>query len=147
MADKPDKFWQTANFKKLQDRWTKKLEDSGFVDIEQPEHFKSGVPDGALKTWVGRKYSKPSAPDIETLQEREEYYRLAGQFLWSHKFSSGAERLIWELHSNGKSIRNIVKELKTKNHRRMEGRLVNKRLVHETVQRLVKTMKETFRSE
>ena len=67
---------------------------------------------------------------------KEEYYRLAGQFLHSHSFPSALEREIWALHSDGMSIRHIVAKLKKKYWR--SGLYRNK--VHGIIQQLSKTM-------
>jgi hypothetical protein len=89
-------------FKKLQAKWDKKLADDGFFDIEQR--------DGNLKVWASHLHK---VHYNETLyRAKEDYYRLAGQFLHDHKFDSRLERAVWELHSTGVGMREIVVMLK-----------------------------------
>lgn len=95
---------KSKEFLELKSKWYKKLEKSGFEDIEQD--------DEALKKWsnsIGRHESQRNKiPSIET------YYRLAGQFLYDHKFKSKKENIVWKLHSEGLSIRAIVEFVKSK---------------------------------
>lgn len=92
------KFFQTSEFKSLNDEWKQKLKDSGFADIERDE---DSLPD----------WSTAFARHPEYGRSKEEYYRLAGQFLHEYRFR-GPEgqwmKRIWELHANGTSIREIV---------------------------------------
>ena len=100
------KFYKTKTFQNLNDKWYKKLKKDGFKDIE------SGVPSeiGELRLldWSRSKFTK----SVEWNQSKQEYYRLAGQFLYHHIFQTEEERKIWELHQDGVSVRNIVKTLK-----------------------------------
>ena len=97
-----------SQFKKLKDTWYKKLKKSGFVDIEKNEY-------GDLKEssaiFANTKASGVEKPLIYNTY-KEEYYRLANQFLNEHAFETSRERAIWEYHANGMSIRDIVKTLK-----------------------------------
>ncbi len=98
-----------AELKKQQDIWYKKLAASGFEDIEQDENLLKRWASSAFTGKVnGARYDeKKSAIDAT-----EEYYRIAGHFLYEHKFSSAFERTIWEMHSEGKSLRDISKALR-----------------------------------
>jgi hypothetical protein len=91
--------------KKLQRDWYKKLKRDGFQDIEQP--------DGNLKVWsqslnndrhLGRHTSRRQA--------HAEYYYYANQWLNEGKFDLRLDKIIWEYHSNGISMRGISKLLK-----------------------------------
>jgi len=56
--------------------------------------------------------------NIEALQE---YFYLANSFLNDHQFTSNVERIIWEYHTEGLSIREIetvLKKAKVKDTRR-----------------------------
>jgi hypothetical protein len=139
------KYWQTKNFQKLQELWRKKLESAGFQDIEQPENFKSGVKDGNLKQWTTSRHLQGKGLTPEYIAEKTEYYRLAGQFFWEHKFKNHVEATVWELHANGTSIRNIVKEMRRRGETHLNDKTLNKRVVHETIQSLAKTMKESVK--
>lgn len=94
-------------FDKLQAEWDKKLAESGFEDAEQR--------DGNLKLWSSMLFKVHHNPTL--YQAKEEYYRLAGQFLHDHKFVDDTERAIWELHAEGTSMRDIVMTLKPKGHK------------------------------
>lgn len=115
--------------KKLQQEWYKRLEDEGFEDIEQDEEH--------LKVWHGHSFSNKFSPDL--FEAKTEYYQAAGRFLHEYAFSDETEKTIWEQHANGISIRNIVKTL-TK-----QGVKTYKRKVDETVQRLRKEMKTSWK--
>lgn len=107
-------------FKALKDNWYKKLKKEGFKDIEQE--------DGNLTTWASRLFL--THYDEIKYQAKEEYYQLAGQFYHDYNFKSVLDKMIWELHITGMSIRNIVKTLKQKNLN------VYRRKVHEIIMRL-----------
>lgn len=99
--DHPPKFYETDEFKALDAEWKQKLKDDGFKDIERD--------DDRLQDW-----SAAFARHPEYNQSKEEYYRLAGQFLHEYRFQgpqAAFNRQIWELHANGTSIREIVKIL------------------------------------
>lgn len=123
---------QTKEFLALQKHWDKKLADSGFEDAENR--------DGKLKEWSKSTYARRTIADV-SMESKQEYYRAAGQFLYSHRFSA-FERKVWELHSEGISMRHIVKTLKDKHS--IE---TYKRQVHETIQKLVKIMMKKIEKE
>jgi len=97
-------------FKKLQNEWYKKLKDSGFEDIETPGGFLKGLSSSSGKPSNKEGYSWGERELYN--KSKEEYYRLAGHFLHDYKFESNIEKFIWELHSNGVSVRSIVSVLK-----------------------------------
>lgn len=93
------------NFIQLQKEWYKRLKDSGFNDLESFDT--EGQPNDLLKTDV-RIDTKKS---VNIYQAKQDYYRFAGQFLYDYNWQNALERLIWELHSEGFSSREIQKEL------------------------------------
>lgn len=114
----------------LQAIWDKKLKEAGFKDLEQRK-------DGLLKEWANepvRKYTKQRA------DAKYEYYRSAGQFFHHFEFANKVEKRIFELHSEGISIRSIVKMLTVEKLWFSRGWRPNKRAVHETIQRLSRLM-------
>lgn len=111
-------------FKELEKKWYTKLEKSGFKDIEQP--------DGNLKVWASSACKNYAEPNVRAA--KEEYYRMAGQFLYDYKFTSAIDKFAWKHHANGVSIRSIVGLLAKK------GIKSNKRTIHEKLQRLAKEM-------
>lgn len=121
------KLHNISEFDKLKDFWYQKLKESGFDDIESDEYN--------LKTWS----SQIAAQDSTYRHAKETYYYLATQFLNDYKFKNSYERIVWEYHSNGISIRNIVKLL---NEVRKEK--TYRRAIHELLQRLRNAMKRKY---
>lgn len=93
--------FDTKAFQALKKTWYAKLKSKGFEDAEQDEVN--------LKEW----HSSIFMRDYDELyyKSKEDYYRLAGQFLHDFPFKNKKERRIWELHSQGISLRNIAKIL------------------------------------
>lgn len=123
--------FKTKEFKDLEKKWYDKLEKKGFHDIERTDavgresnRLKNDVIAHVLQTYTPEKFAI-----------KEEYYRLAGQFLHEYKFKSENERTIWKMHSEGTSVRDIIKALKKK------GVTAYKDLVHGTIKRLAEEMK------
>lgn len=97
MPPKPKK----QTFKQLQDKWYAKLEKSGFVDIENDrglKHYSTSLAN------YRREYSHRN----EHWKHTTEYYILAEHFLNEYKFDTKFQRNVWEYHSSGISIRDIV---------------------------------------
>lgn len=121
------------DFLALQDKWYKKLKSSGFNDVEQDE--------SRLRQSSNTELHKRGLYDDPLRREaRQEYYRLAGQFLHDYEFEDNKEKVIWEMHSDGTSIQDIVVAMKSRNFK------VYKRYVHETIQRLAKEMGDRCRN-
>lgn len=93
---------KTKEFNKLEAKWYAKLKKEGFEDIEQNED--------TLKLWSTHRFSREH--NTVLYEAKEEYYRLAGQFLHEHQFKNLFEKGMWEYHSGGSSIRDIVLILK-----------------------------------
>ena len=118
----------TKEFKKLQDQWYAKLKKEGFKDIEQDEdHLKSYASTDLINNYTP-----------ETFAIKENYYIAAGHFLHSYEFKCKADRLIWEYHSEGKALVEIVKLLKKHRIKSYKNK------VHETVKTLRNEMKKTW---
>ena len=88
-------------FNKLKAKWYKKLKASGFEDIELRHNN--------LKN---RESLFSDTRMISRFQAKQVYYQLATRFLNEYTFKNNRERIIWEYHANGISVRNIVKLLK-----------------------------------
>lgn len=133
------------NLKTLTKTWYKKLKDSGFNDIEQEN--------GLLKDYSNRFYrsqfKEDSGDSLEnkiqskTLinEAKEEYYRLAGQFLHEHNFNSLVDRHIWKSHSEGLSSRAISKNLRI-----ITGKTYNKDNVSAIIKSFVDIMLKDIRT-
>lgn len=98
-------------FKKLRDEWYAKLKAEGFKDIESDSF--------GFNIWSVSRFSPGlnNGHSIEaTMQHnkaKEEYYRIAGHFLYDYPFEDELERLIWELHAEGVSYLAIIKKLRS----------------------------------
>lgn len=112
------------SLKKLQAEWYKKLKNEGFVDIEQDED--------TLKTWASSDFTEKTRQASTLYSQRAEYYYMANHFLNKYAFEDDKERIVWEYHSNGISIRNIAKIL-TKNGLKAS---------RDTIWRTIKTLKK-----
>lgn len=128
------------HFQALQKVWARKLEKAGFEDIENPEFFPSGNPDGSIKNWASSDLLRQAKSNPVLYESKGEYYRLAGQFLHEYQFANKTEKLIFELHSEGDSIVTIVGILGSKRIRRFSGRKVCINNVFRTIKRLTGIM-------
>lgn len=120
---------QPKDLKALQKIWYEKLKKSGFKDAERP--------DGRFHLCAS---SLPSRYNSTFFAAREEYFRLAGQLLHEYPFESTSQMLVWRLHSEGLSIREIVKELR-------KYKVYMKRfVVHKTVKTIAITILDRARA-
>ncbi len=124
--------FDTAAFKKLRKEWLKKLEADGFDDIETHNGF--------LKSYSHNMFLSKSSSPVQN-EAKTIYYRLAGQFLYSHNFDNSVDQLIWEHHTNSISVENISKILAKKKIKMSHA------TVHKVVKRLSKIMFEKERIE
>lgn len=113
----------SPQFKKLKDEWYAKAKDSGFNDIEQDEDH--------LKSWASKPFKEK---DPVFNKAKEDYFRLAGQFLNQYDFKTDLQRQIWHLHSEGESYRTIARMLRTSSNK------LNKDSVQAAVESVAKEM-------
>ena len=100
-------FHKTPAFKKLNEKWKKKLEKSGFDDIEQDEEH--------LKLLHSTQFYRARANEqAGGIQAKMDYYHLTTQFLNEYSFETAQDKRIWEEHDKGLKVPEIVKELKIK---------------------------------
>jgi transposase-like protein len=92
------------DYEKEKAKWYKKLENSGFVDIEQDEDN--------LKKWSSVFTAEVGKHSLELWKIKAEYFQMATNFLEEYKFDNNVEKVIWEYHANGLSIREIADLLK-----------------------------------
>jgi len=96
--------FKTAKFKKLFKTWNKKLERAGHEEIE---NFNLEEPAFLDKSHASR-FKEVTASEYET---RSLYYSIARGLLHTFAFESSIQKRIWELHSEGLSVRQIEKAL------------------------------------
>lgn len=101
----PDIF-KTKKFKLLQDKWMRKLKQSGFEDIE--------TSDGGIKAPTDPRTIAFAMRDKE---EREAYYSMAQDFLNSYAFFDDLELNVWEMHCEGIGYKTIARKLKVTPYR------------------------------
>lgn len=120
------KFYDTPSFKALNEKWQQKLSDKGFKDIETPNE--------KLRLWHSEYFANKKRFDPEVVEARQNYYRIAGQFLNEHPFKCAFDRKVWTMHADGMGIREIAAKikrpgLKDKIHtalKRLEIEMINK---------------------
>lgn len=121
------KFYQTKKFKDLNKKWTKRLEASGFKDIEHNED--------TLTAYSTKFLNHPSYVwDLKSA-----YYSMCESFLQSYQFATPREQVVWEYHTNGLGTRAIAK---------IFNAVRKKKVTHVTIWRIVSrletVMKETY---
>lgn len=102
MAKKP----QSLN--ELKKIWYKKLEESGFEDLEADETRMKK----SLQTIFNR---KSVTEQYGGWQAKAAYYQMCDRFLLEHPFTTELEKAIWEYHTNAISFRDIAETLKKAN--------------------------------
>jgi hypothetical protein len=118
--------------KKLQEIWNKKLKDSGFKDIESPSfQFHGHMFTPIIKNVLtpardGKKQYSRLTPASKTA--REQYYRLAGHFLYEYEGFTPTTKKIWELHAQGETVRDIADKLSPKGPKRSSVFYIIKKL-------------------
>lgn len=98
-----------TEYEKQKAIWYAKLAKSGFVDIEVKNSISETQSSNRdLVLGLNRKYGQYSH---EWRQSKIMYYQMADSFLNDNKFENNIDRVIWEYHANGVSVRNIAKTL------------------------------------
>lgn len=118
------------HFDKLQKQWYAIASATGFEDAEK---------DGMLKEWASSNRNSISLKHAGPREARQEYYRMAGHFLYDYSFTDETELEIWKLHSQGVAIRDITKKILA-----MDPKNYKKTMVHVTIQRLSKVMRRLY---
>jgi hypothetical protein len=111
-------------FKLIQAEWYALLKDTGFSDAESTHNGRD-----LLRVWHSSYFQNRYCPS--SFVKKQEYYRMAGFFLHNHHFQNEVELHIWELHTQGLSLRKIAHILRTKICR-----------IHKVIRDLTAKMKE-----
>ncbi len=120
------------NLKKLQAVWYKKLKKSGFDDIEKNE-YELIEPSSIFSRTTGRSESSLTTIGKEA---KRDYYMMATDFLNTYEFTSDLERIIWEYHSNGLSLKDICETL---------NKIRRKKVAFSKVRKTVEDLKELLK--
>ena len=101
MQDAMTKFYQTEQFRKLNQKWKKALKDSGFTDIED-----EADPDLPLPPAINRGTAR-----FRDMPAVTAHYDAALHLLNHGTFDSKAQKRIWELYTTGASERMIASRM------------------------------------
>lgn len=100
---KPNRWQQVdPQTKALQKKWYAKLKKEGFEDLEDARE--------QLIEYHGSRFGSESVQITKNITE--EYYRVAGHFLHDWDFKTATEKVIWSLHADGQTVRDIAAVLK-----------------------------------
>lgn len=118
--------FKTKEFLALQKTWYNKLAAKGFQDIENSND--------SLRLYHSEYFADPRRHSPISVEARENYFRIAGQFYNDHKFENAWDKEVWGMHAEGLSIREIAAKLKRKGYKdkinlalmRLEIEMINK---------------------
>lgn len=99
-----EQFWRKKSFKVLYKEWNKKLDDSGFKDLEND----IGATRILKKNGTENNYRLISPFERET---KLEYYCFLGYLANNTEFTSELEKFVMIRHSEGATIQEVVGEL------------------------------------
>lgn len=102
--------FKTPEFKALFRQWNQILEKDGHQEIED-----FTLPDVPLKIWEAIEWDKKTRATSRsaiTIDANQQYYEIAERLLETFRFKSETHRLIWWLHCDGLSVRQISWELR-----------------------------------
>lgn len=87
--------------RQLKEFWYQKLKEEGFKDIEDVNSKHEFLID-----WHSIHFQFKFTP--QEFLERQRYFQMSREFLITHKFKNKRDKIIWALHSEGHSIREIA---------------------------------------
>ena len=102
---KAPKFFATDQFKRLQRKWYKKLEKSGFQDHEK-------LVGSSLVLSQSAGFALRHEPTLLTAEAKLEYYLKLSEMVAKESFENNRDRVIMECAGQGLKICAIAKELK-----------------------------------
>lgn len=132
-----------TNYKTLRKQWYAKLKTAKFADLITEENPKGNfkdieLPDGKFAGW--NRFARDRAVHQHGgFESKAEYARLAGWFLNDYEFETHVDRIIWEYHMNGLSIRDITETL-----RKAKIKSTNRDYVHKALNRLQQAMIDKY---
>jgi hypothetical protein len=94
-------------FKNLQKKWDKKLEKSGFQDIENRRGY--FVDHKSFYDLTLRK----NFSTTDTFENTRSYYSIARSIATNYKFPSEEMKMIWTMHSEGQTLSEIAEAMNT----------------------------------
>ena len=115
-----------SSLTKLQKLWYKKLKDEGFEDIEKKDGH------------IGRTKLNLTNRTFDQIEITQQYYSMARSFILDYSFESEVDKVIWEYHAEGISVRMTSDLLKS------VGIIKKKSTINNVVRKLEKLMKEKY---
>lgn len=120
-----------SEYERLKKLWYKKLKDSGFEDVETDED--------RLKVWSSTLFGKSKGlVQNGGWQAKASYYQMTSDFLIDNRFETEIDKVIWEYHSHGISVRDITSTLRKAKVK------TNRQYVWEIINRLQTKMKQRY---
>lgn len=120
------KFYETEAFQNVKDEWYSKLEASGFEDIET----------GSDEYVVERQKFKSQKVQSESGLDYYEYCnKILRDYPFPDTYMGEVHKVIFELHTEGKSVRDIKEDLIAKGY---------KKLSHVSIHNIINKIKEEF---
>jgi len=114
MADE-NKFYKSAEFKKLKNTWYQKLKKDKFEDIEWHDAITSdGENSPYLKSHFAQSYLGDRLTDQETLANSSQFrhQRAIDHFNANGVFEHEVDRTLWDLYASGATYRKMSQELR-----------------------------------
>lgn len=103
------KFYETTEFKRLKKEWDRKLAASGFDDIEKND-TENIVTNEIIKT--GENMYMHYVDFVENAGL--DYYQFCHQILREFNFKRELDRVVFELYTEGRTVREISSDLESK---------------------------------
>jgi hypothetical protein len=114
------KFYETAEFKKLKKEWDKKLESSGFEDIEKNDT------DNIITNQIIKTGENIYQNYIDFVEDAGlDYYQYCHQILREFPFKRELDRVVFEMYTEGKTEREISKSLQNLNLKPITQQAIN----------------------
>lgn len=97
--------YANREFKKLRKYWYEKLRSEGFQDIETDSGH-------LIESHSAYQFSRRISFKSISYESTRDYFFWAESQLLLGKFQSESDKLIWKLHSDGRTTREIAREVK-----------------------------------
>jgi hypothetical protein len=113
------KVFKTKEFESLKSKWYKKLEKSGFEDLEHSDENSPYLKHGSFQ----------ASMQFYT-QEKETYYRLWTNYLSHNKIEDHKLNLVFSMHSEGETLTQITNLLKSRNFKKPKSIFWVQKTIH-----------------
>lgn len=124
------------SLEEVQKEWYAKLKKEGFEDIEDANN--NLVQYTSSMFLRGRRNNMSFVEIMNSIESKQDYYRLASEFLHKHNFKRYVDWFIWSQHCEGVSYRDISKKLAK------EGIKLTRNPIGDIVKKLREEMKKSY---